>query len=93
MPLIRRIPKRGFFNRFSKIYAAVNIEALDRCFDAGEVVDCASLQAKGLLKKARAIKILGTGELSKALAVKVHGASKSAQEKIKKAGGTIEFIR
>jgi large subunit ribosomal protein L15 len=92
MPLHRRLPKRGFHNIFRKEYAAVNLEKL-AVFEAGANVDPEILKSKGLVKNLRdGLKILGVGELPHALHVRAHKFSKSAVEKIQKAGGTIEVI-
>ena len=92
MPLHRRLPKRGFVNIFAKEYAIVNVASLD-VFEAGSVVDAASLKEKRLISKELCgVKILGNGELSKKLTVKAAKVSKSAQEKIEKAGGKVEVI-
>jgi large subunit ribosomal protein L15 len=73
--------------------AAFNVELLSERFDAGAEVTLDSLKEKGLLKrKVDVVKILGTGEIDKALTVKVHAFSKSAKEKIEKAGGTAEVL-
>ena len=92
MPLYRRIPKRGFKNRNTKIIVALNVSDLDR-FEDGATVDAAALKEMGLVKNARdGIKILGNGELTKKLNVKVSAYSASAKEKIEKAGGSAEVI-
>ncbi len=92
MPLHRRLPKRGFRNLFRKEYAVVNIERLAQ-FEAGSQVDPDAFQAEGIVKDLKdGIKILGTGELKQALHVRAHKFSKSASEKIQKAGGTVEII-
>jgi large subunit ribosomal protein L15 len=92
MPLHRRIPKRGFHNPFGKDYAVVNLEALN-VFAAGDVVSPESLRQRGLAHSAsRPIKILGDGELNLALTVRAHAFSRSAEEKIARAGGKIDRI-
>lgn len=93
MPLIRRLPKRGFNNTaFRLVYAPVNVSALE-VFEAGSVVDPKAIEAKGLAKgRFDAIKILGNGELTKKLTVKAHKFSASAKEKIEKAGGVVESV-
>lgn len=92
MPLQRRLPKRGFKNKFRKIYSIVNVERLN-VFEDGDVVDVAALVRKGLVKNVKdGVKVLGEGELSKKLTVRVHKVSKTAEEKIKAAGGTVEVI-
>jgi large subunit ribosomal protein L15 len=92
MPLHRRIPKRGFHNPFGKDYAVVNLESLN-IFAAGDVVTPDSLRGRGLTRSAsRPVKILGDGELNTSLTVRAHAFSKSAEEKIARAGGKIERI-
>jgi large subunit ribosomal protein L15 len=86
-PLARRLPKRGFKNPFPKTVAAINVGDLE-VFDAGAKVDEKALRARGIVKgKIDRIKILGDGELTKSVTVTAHSFSKTAQEKIKKAGG------
>jgi len=88
MPLHRRLPKRGFTNIFKKEYAVVN---LDRIAALGEsTVTLDVLRRAGLAGKHDLVKILGDGELKAAVSVHAHKFSKSAQEKIAKAGGKIE---
>jgi large subunit ribosomal protein L15 len=93
MPLIRRIPKRGFNNTAFKIsFAPVNLNDLELLFEAGSI-DEQSLRAKGLVKGSwDGVKILGTGEVTKKFALKVNAVSASAKEKLEKAGGTIEIV-
>ncbi|TCS79996.1 50S ribosomal protein L15 [Pectinatus cerevisiiphilus] len=92
MPLYRRLPKRGFKNIFAKKYAQVNICMLDR-FEDGSVVDAVALVESGILKNVHdGIRILGNGEITKKLTVRAQGFTKSAEEKIKAAGGQIEVI-
>ncbi len=89
MPLFRRIPKRGFSNaQFRTVYQPVNVSDLEAKFEDGAQITPASLEAAGLIKNAGApVKILGTGELKKKLDVQAGAFSKSAAEKIEKAGG------
>ncbi len=92
MPLYRRLPKRGFKNIYAKEYAEVNVCMLDR-FEDGSVVDAVALVESGILKNVcDGIRILGNGEITKKLTVKAQGFTKSAEEKIKAAGGQIEVI-
>jgi large subunit ribosomal protein L15 len=93
MPLIRRIPKRGFNNTAFKIsYAPVNLNDLELLFEAGSI-DEAGLRAKGLVKGSwDGVKILGTGEVTKKFSLKVNAVSASAKEKLEKAGGSIEIV-
>lgn len=91
-PLYKRIPKRGFTNINRKEYAVVNIEALN-CFENDVKVTPELLKEVGLVKKMLdGVKILGNGSLEKKLTVSCHKISKSAQEAIEKAGGTVEVI-
>jgi large subunit ribosomal protein L15 len=91
-PLARRLPKRGFTNKFAAVVAEINVSQLDM-FDAGAKVDEAALRARGLVKgKIDRIKILGKGELTKAVTVTAHSFSKTAQEKIAKAGGKAVLV-
>jgi large subunit ribosomal protein L15 len=94
MPLVRRLAKRGFNNRFfSKVVAAINLSKLEKTFENGATVDPAALEARGLVKgKYDAIKILGNGELTRKLTVRAHAFSGSAIEKIKAAGGQAERL-
>ena len=90
MQMFRRIPKRGFNNKFALVVGTVNISDLEARFDAGEEVSPESLRAKDLAKyRYDILKILGDGELTKKLKVSAHRFSKSAKEKIEKAGGEI----
>jgi len=93
MPLIRRIPKRGFNNaRFGTRYLPVNVEALN-AFDNGARVDEAALRDAGLVNgRGDGVKILGDGELSKKLTVVVNAFSASAKSKIEAKGGTCEIV-
>ena len=94
MPLIRRIPKRGFNNYFKKSYSIVNLSVLDT-FEAGATVDIVALAEKGLIKLVKGgvgLKVLGNGELKKAITVKANAFSASAKAAIEKAGGTAEQI-
>ena len=92
MPLVRRIPKRGFHHIRREPIQVVNVEALNR-FPAGSVVDPALLAEGGLIGTPRhPVKVLGDGELSRALTVKAHHFSKSALAKISGAGGSTEVL-
>jgi large subunit ribosomal protein L15 len=95
MPLYRRLPKlKGFSNAPFKVeYQAVNLDAIGTLFSAGETVDPAALQAKGLIRKASGkVKVLGRGDISTALTIKAHAFSGTAKEKIAAAGGTVETL-
>ena len=94
MPLIRRIPKRGFNNHFKKVYSIVNLSVLEN-FEAGSVIDVNTLNEQGLIKIVKGsagLKVLGNGQLSKAITVKANAFSASAKEAIEKAGGVAEQI-
>ena len=93
MPLHRRLPKRGFTNIFKKQWIEVRLEALDRNFEADADVTPELLHERGVIKKAKHdIVVLGNGEISKALKISAHRFTKSAREKIEKAGGAITVI-
>ena len=94
MPLHRRLPKRGFKNIFAKDFTAVRLDRIAAKFSAGEVVDAESLKARGLVKKVgkNGIKILGNGEIGHALTFKAARFTRSAEEKITNAGGTVERV-
>jgi large subunit ribosomal protein L15 len=88
MPLVRRVPKRGFHNRWAKMIKTINIGDLDGWFADGADVTIDALKAAGKVKgRFDALKVLGDGELKKKLKVSAHRFSKSALEKIKAAGG------
>ena len=88
MPLIRRIPKRGFHNQWGQTIAVVNLGDLEVAFESGGEVTLESLKAAGICKRpCDALKVLGNGELSKKLKVTANKFSASALEKIQKAGG------
>ena len=90
MPMIRRIAKRGFNNKFAKVIGEVNIEDLEANFNAGDEVTPDSLREKGLANyKYDELKVLAKGEISKKLSVSAHRFSQSAKDKIEKAGGSI----
>ncbi|MCS7312866.1 MAG: 50S ribosomal protein L15 [Acidobacteria bacterium] len=91
MPLHRRLPKRGFRNPLKRTFAIVNLDQLDRHFEAGATVNPTSLLEKGLIRAARdVVKVLGRGTLTKPLTVQAHRFSRSAVEKIQQAGGRVE---
>lgn len=93
MPLVRRVPKRGFNNRWGLKVAVVNVGQLDQAFDASEEVTLESLAAKNLAKgRFDVLKVLGDGELSKKLKISAHRFSKSATKKIEKAGGEMVVL-
>jgi len=91
MPLHRRLPKRGFTNIFREEFSVVN---LDKLAALGETtINPEVLQKAGLASAKRRVKILGDGELTAAITVQAHKFSKSAQEKITKAGGKAEVLQ
>ena len=92
MPLYRRLPKRGFNNKWAKEYSEVNVRDLNR-FEAGTEVTEELLKEAGLVKQVKdGIKILGHGDLDRALTVKAQKFTKTAAEKISAAGGKAEVI-
>ncbi len=92
MPLIRRLPKRGFNNYTRKVFMPVNLADLD-LFEDGSEVTCEMLRKAGLANGSfDGIKILGTGEINKKLTVKANAFSASAREKIEAAGGSCEVV-
>ena len=93
MPLVRRIPKRGFNNKFAVVVGEINIARLESNYASGETVSPATLKEKSVLKHPYdVLKILGVGEISKPLNVSAHRFSQSAKEKIEKAGGKITVL-
>ena len=91
-PLYRRLPKRGFHNRFSTQYAIINVETLNK-FEDGAVVDINTLLAEGIIRKEYSgLKVLGDGEITKKVTVKAAIFSASAKEKIEAVGGKAEVI-
>ncbi|MCW5977006.1 MAG: 50S ribosomal protein L15 [Bryobacteraceae bacterium] len=89
MPLHRRLPKRGFTNKWRKEYAIVNVGRLEGL--EGDVFDAARLKELGVIKDLKAgLKVLGSGELTRKITVRAHLFSSSAEEKIKAAGGVAE---
>ena len=92
MPLVRRLPKRGFNNIFAKPLEAINVSALEK-FEDGAVVNAHVLLEKGVFSKCEyGVKILGNGELTKKLTVQASAFSASAKEKIEAAGGKVEVV-
>jgi len=91
MPLHRRMPKRGFTNIFRKEY---NIVSLERLAQLGQsTINPEVLRKAGVIKTKHPVKVLGDGELTSAITVSAHKFSKSAQEKITKAGGKVEVLQ
>jgi len=93
MPLHRRVPKRGFTNIFRTEYDVVNLDQLERCFEAGATVTPETLRAAGLVRERTSlVKVLGRGEVTKALTVQAHKFSGTAAGKLAAAGGKAEAI-
>lgn len=93
MPLVRRIPKRGFNNRWALSVTIVNVSDLEQRFENGEEVTLESLQSKQLAKgRFDVLKVLGNGDLTKKLKVSAHRFSGSAREKIEQAGGEVVVL-
>jgi large subunit ribosomal protein L15 len=93
MPLVRRLPKRGFFNRDRVEFQIVNVGKLS-VFQAGSTVDAEALLAHGLIRRnGGGVKILGQGEAPKNLTLKVQRASSNARKKIEEVGGSVELIK
>ena len=93
MPLHRRLPKRGFTNIFKKRWLEISLASLDQHFDADAEITPEVLHDRGLIKKAKYdVVVLGNGEVSKPLRVSAHRFTKSAREKIEKAGGAVNQI-
>ncbi len=92
LPLYRKLPKRGFNNKFATVYAIVNVEKLNG-FEDGAVVDMEALLEKKIIRKELdGLKVLGGGEITKKLTVKANIFSASAKEKIEAAGGKAEEV-
>ena len=92
MPLYRRLPKRGFTDRNSKLITAINVDALNRFEDGTEVTPELLLESGTVSKIVDGVKILGRGKLERKLTVKVNAVSDGAKQKIEEAGGTVEVI-
>lgn len=92
IPLYRKLPKRGFHNKFAKNYAIVNVSALN-VFEDGATVNLVALMEKGIIRNAYdGLKVLGNGEIAKKLTVEASVFSATAKEKIEAAGGKTEVI-
>jgi large subunit ribosomal protein L15 len=92
IPLYRKLPKRGFNNKFATTYSIVNVDELN-VFNDGDVVNLAALMEKGIVRKANdGLKVLGNGEIVKKLTVEASVFSATAKEKIEAAGGKTEVI-
>jgi len=93
LPLIRRLPKRGFTNVFKKYYQVVNVSEIDAIAKNGDVVDAEFLYSAGKIhSKDEMVKVLGNGEITKSLTIKADSFSKTAEEKIAKANGKTEVV-
>lgn len=92
MPLIKRLPKRGFKNPTKKVFATVNIDALNRFDEGTEVTPELLMETRLVRKELDGIKVLGNGDLNVKLSVKAHKFSASAKEAIENAGGNVEVI-
>src|SRR4051812_28890410 len=93
MPLQRRLPKRGFTNIFKKAWLEISLAKIEENFKVGDDVTPEVLHERGLIKKAKHdVVILGTGEISKGLNISAHRFTKTAKDKIEKAGGTATVI-
>jgi large subunit ribosomal protein L15 len=93
MPLHRRLPKRGFTNIFKKRWLEISLASLEQHFEADAEITPEVLHERGLIKKAKYdVVVLGNGEVSKPLRVSAHRFTKSAREKIEKAGGAVNQI-
>lgn len=94
MPLQRRLPKRGFTNIFKKKWLEISLAKLEENFNAGDEITPEILHERGLIKKAKHdLVILGNGDMSKALKISAHRFTKTAKDKIEKAGGSITEIK
>jgi large subunit ribosomal protein L15 len=92
MPLVRRLPKRGFRSPFKEVFQVVNIESLNR-FEAGQMITPTIMEEQGLIRNAHGkVKILGMGDLQKVLSIQAHQFSQSALKKIENIGGKGEVI-
>jgi large subunit ribosomal protein L15 len=93
MPLVRRLPKRGFTNIFRVEFQVINLRDLERVFADGDAVSPEALLEKGLVRRsAQPIKVLGDGDLTKKLVVQAHKFSAAARTGIEKAGGSCEVV-
>ena len=92
MPLYRRLPKRGFYNKFAKHYVEINLSDLNR-FDAGAEINAETLKEAGVISKiCDGIVVLGTGEIQKGVTIQAKRFSKTAEEKIIAAGGKVQVV-
>lgn len=93
MPLVRRVPKRGFTNIWRTEYTVVNLSQLEKLDPAANEVTPEVLVARGLARRGRPVKVLGVGEVGRAFTIKAHRFSKSARAKIEAAGGSCEELQ
>lgn len=95
MSLARRLPRRGFTNRFRVEFHLISLSDLNRAFNSGDLVNSQSLREKGLLKGKRdvQVKVLANGTLTKSLTVKVHGCTAAARGVIEQAGGSVLLVK
>lgn len=95
MPLTRRLPRRGFTNRNHKFFKLISLSELERCFNAGDVVNEQVLRELGLVKgkKQPLLKVVSNGSLSKALTVTVDAVTVSARKNIEEAGGSVQLVK
>lgn len=94
LPLVRRIPKRGFHNKFALTVVAVNLGQIAELFEAGDEINPKTMQDRGLIKRrCDEIKVLGDGELTKPLKISANKFSQAALEKLKAAGGTATVVQ
>lgn len=91
MPLLRRLPKRGFYNKFGTEFAVVNLGRLEGLGEK-EITPELLLERRVIRSLKDGLKVLGGGEIKSAINLKAHAITKSAEEKIKKAGGSVEII-
>ena len=93
LPLYRKLPKRGFNNKFATVYATVNVSTLEQKFQSGDIVNLETLLARKIIRKAcDGLKVLGDGELTKKLTVQAAVFSAAAKEKITAVGGQAEEV-
>ena len=94
IPLIRRLPKRGFrHSAFRTDFAVINVGEMEAAFESKATVNPEALREKGLVRGSSPVKVLGDGDLTKPLTIHAHAFSSSAKEKIQKAGGQIEILK
>ena len=94
MPLQRRLPKRGFTNIFKKEWIEISLAKIEENFQAGDTITPEVLHQRGLIKKAKHdLVILGNGDITKSLNISAHRFTKTAKDKIEKAGGSADVIQ